>query len=32
MNDSDNGFVEFPRLVARNLKVDGSNGSLLEHI
>ena len=25
-------FVEFPRLVARNLKVDGSNGSLLEHI
>ena len=25
-------FVEFLRLVARNLKVDGSNGSLLEHI
>jgi len=25
-------FVEFPRLVARNLKVDGLNGSLLEHI
>ena len=25
-------FVEFPRLVARNLKVDGSNGNLLEHI
>ena len=33
MNDSDNGkFVELPRLVATNLKVDGSNGSLLEHI
>ena len=25
-------FVGLPRLVARNLKVDGSNGSLLEHI
>ena len=25
-------FVEFPRLVARNLKVDGSNGGLLAHI